>query len=684
MNRTRLTVALACAAALAAARPAAAQGGDAEAATHENEAASPQASFEERIGGAVLRQYQLGCLSHLSYLVGSQGVGLVVDPQRDVDHYLRDAQALGLSIRYVLLTHMHADFVAGHTELARRTGATILAGALSGAEFPHQATKDGDRVTIGAATLEVWHTPGHAPDHTSGLLHVPGAAAAPAYAFTGDSLFIGSVGRPDLREVPPAKLASQGFDTMQRFKALPDATKVLPAHGAGTLCGAHLSPDTVSTIGREKATNPFLREESRAAYVARVVHVQPVIPQYFRHNVQLNRQGPPVVAWSEDMPRPLPPAAAKAELEQGAWLVDLRDQRAYALGHVQGSVNVAVRGRLDTWTGIVVPWGARLVLVGSDGEVKEGAFRFKRIGYDQVAGYLAGGVEAWRAAGLAVRTTRLVSPEELAGLIAARREPLVIDVRTPEEYAEVRLGDYGNIPVTEAERLGVALDKDAPVLLACNSAYRSSMAVGLAERQGFKDVWNLDGGLDAWLAAGLPTVGSAPVCAAPPAPPAVVTGGPVAAPVPIVLPEPIDAEALALGLMDQPRAYAVLDVRPRWQFEEYHVPGARSVAPEAVADVVRELPAGVRPVVVDRDGTTAFAVAGAALARLGGEGARPLRVLLGGVARYHRAIELERGGPVVQERGQVSPVPATPVPAAPAPATPASPTAPVRRRSAGC
>lgn len=302
-----------------------------------------------------------------------------------------------------------------------------------------------------------------------------------------------------------------------------------------------------------------------------------------------------------------------------------------------------------------------------------------------MTGYLAGGVDAWRSAGLPVRTTRLVSPEELSGLIDARREPLVIDVRTPEEYAEVRLGDYGNIPVTEAERFGAALDKDAPVLLACNSAYRSSMAVGLAERQGFKDVWNLDGGLDAWLAAGLATVGSAPMCAAPPA---AATEEPVAAPAPIALPEPIDAETLALGLMDQPQAYAVLDVRPRWQFEEYHVPGARSVTPEAVAAEVRALPVGVRPVVVDRDGTTAFAVAGAALARLG-EGARPLRVLLGGVARYHRAIEFERGGPAVRERGPASPAPATPVPAAPAPAapapaTPASPTAPVRRRSAGC
>ncbi|MCA9319512.1 MAG: MBL fold metallo-hydrolase [Planctomycetes bacterium] len=658
---------------------------DAERATHGDEAVTPQLSFEERVGDFVIRQYQLGCLSQLTYLIGSGGEAVVVDPQRDVAHYLRDAEQLGLQIRYVLLTHTNADFVAGHTELAQRVGAKVLISGQSGSAFEHQALHDKDTLKLGDATLEFWATPGHTLDAMTTLVHVQGAGADPAYALTGDTLFIGGIGRPDLMggDVTPVVLAQHAFNSMQRLMTLPDATKVLPAHGAGSLCGAHLSPETVSTMGDQRATNPYLTTKSRAAFVSRVIAGLPVAPAYFRFNVALNRKGPPVVDWTEQLPVALTPEATKRAIEDGAWVVDLRDAAEYAAGHIPAAVNIAVRGRLDTWTGIAVPFDGRMILVGSDEEVREAAFRFRRIGLDGVAGYLVGGVDAWRATGAAVRTTELVAPLELASRIAKGSEPILVDVRTPDEYAELRIGDYANIPVIEWASFSQILDKSQPVLFVCNSAYRSSMAVGLAERQGFEKVANLAGGLDAWLAASLPVIGSAPICTAP-SPVADVRAmlGITSGTALMALPEVIEPSALARALMDQPQLYVVLDVRPKWQFDEYHVPGAVHVAPEDVVEILRAQAPAVRTVLVDRDGTIAFAVAGTALSALGTD-KHALHALVGGTSAYWQQIELARltdapDAVPAGSTGAAASMPKTP----PTPPTP-EPTSKARRK-AGC
>ena len=295
---------------------------DAESAAHADQAAVPQVSFEERIGDTVLRQYQLGCLSQLTYLLGSDGEAAVVDPQRDIQHYLDDAKALGLKVTKVFLTHTNADFVAGHTEMAARTGATIYIAANSESAFPHETLEDGEKVRLGQATLEFWATPGHTLDSMTILVHVPQSLVDPAWALTGDTLFIGGIGRPDLvgGETTPVVLAGKAFDTMARLRTLPDATKVLPAHGAGSLCGAHLSPDTVSTIGEEKRTNPYLAPMSRAKFVSRIVTGLPVAPAYFKENVRINREGPPVIERMPTMPTALSPTAAKALVDAGAWI----------------------------------------------------------------------------------------------------------------------------------------------------------------------------------------------------------------------------------------------------------------------------------------------------------------------------------------------------------------------------
>lgn len=638
---------------------------DAERAAHTDAASTPQVSFEQKGDGWTLRQYQLGCLSHLSYLITSDGVAAVIDPQRDVDHYVRDAAAAGAKIRHVLLTHPHADFVAGHTELAQREGAEIAVSELANAEFPHRALRDGDRITLGRVSLEAWSTPGHTPNATTFLVRVPGGASDPAFALTGDTLFVGSIGRPDLLDVPPALLAAQSFASIQRLKTLPDGTLVLPAHGAGSLCGAHLSPDTTSTIGRERATNPYLRIPSEASFVANVISHQPVAPQYFAFNVEMNRKGPPIVVPEHALPSTPDATTLRTLLDGGAWIVDVRDQQQYAAGHVEGAINVALRGRLDTWTGIVVPFAQQLLLVGSDDEVREGIFRLRRIGYDRIAGRLAVDPETWRRLGLVVRTSKLIQPKDLAAAMAAGKEPLIVDVRTADEFADLRLGDVGNIPVTESERFAKVLTKDAPVVMVCNSAYRSSMAVGLAERLGFRDVASLDGGLDAWLAAGLPTIGRMATVA--PAP-AAGTGTKLA------LPEPIDPAMLAKVLAEQPASYAVIDVRPPAQFAEWTIAGAKNVEPDALASHLDTLAADLRVVLVDRDGSHAFAIAGALMAK---QPARVLRVLHGGLQRYHR--ETVFGNmPAATARA--------PMPAAPTePAAPSAPTAPAaKKRSAGC
>jgi len=658
---------------------------DAERAAHGDEAATPQLSYERRVGEVTLRQYQLGCLSQLTYLVVSGGEALVVDPQRDVEHYVRDAQALGARIRYVALTHTNADFVAGHTELAARQGAQILISAASGSEFAHRGMREGESIQLGAAEVEFMATPGHTLDSMTLLVRVPGAEADPLWAMTGDALFIGSIGRPDLAQgtISPTTLGGKAFDTIQRYRALPDATVVLPAHGAGSLCGAHLSPDTTSTIGREKAENPYFQIASRSAFIARVVSGLPPAPQYFAHNVALNRKGPPVVDWTNDLPPALAPKQVQSAVEDGAWIVDLRDARTYSAAHVEGSINVAVRGRLDTWTGIAIPFEAPLVLVGSVEEVREAAFRFKRIGLDRVLGYLAADLEAARTAGLAIRSTELVSPGDLAERIARGTEPMLVDVRTSEEHAELAIGEYALIPLTDWKQFGDVLDRDEPVLFVCNSSYRSSMAVGLAERLGFRHVASLAGGLDAWLGAGLPVYGTASLCAGP----ICATGGaPADRSTAVVggsfeLPEPIEPAQLAALLQDQPQNYAVVDVRPAWQHREYHVPGAVNVDPRELVAYVKSLPKSARPILVDRDGTAAWALGGALSAVLSGDatysGPGLVRVLAGGTARFWREIEITGGAPTDVPSARAVPA-ATTIPA------PTSPKPETKKRSAGC
>ena len=334
--------------------------GDAEAVSHDDEAASIQLvkETEQKTADFVFRQYNLGVLSHYSYLVGSGGEAMIVDPARDISRYLKDAKDLGLKIKKVYLTHSHADFVAGHMELAKATGAEIIINAATEAKFPHKPVKDGDAVAFGNVRAVVMTTPGHTPDGTCMAVHYPASQPKPGILLTGDTLFIGSVGRPDLmgEGMTAATLAEMGYYSWKdKLSKLDDATRVFPAHGAGSLCGAHLSDKPVSTIGEQRRENVYLQHKDLLSYVMAVIDGLPDAPQYFKHNARMNHDGPPVVDWEKVMPMDMPAGEVSAQVQTGTWLIDVRATGTYASDQDKGANNIGIRGRCDTWTGIMIP-----------------------------------------------------------------------------------------------------------------------------------------------------------------------------------------------------------------------------------------------------------------------------------------------------------------------------------------
>ena len=330
---------------------------------------------QETLPNFVFRQYNLAVLSHYSYLVGSGGEAMIVDPDRDIAYYLKEAEALGLKITRVYLTHSHADFVAGHVELANAVGAKVFVNKDTGAKYAHQPVVDGDEIRFGDVRCVVITTPGHTPDGTCLAIHQPASAAQPRILLTGDTLFIGSVGRPDLMggTISAAELAEMLYHSWNdKLAKLPDDVKIYPAHGAGSLCGAHLSDEPVSTIGEQRKVNTYLQHKDLNSFIMAVIDGLPEAPQYFKHNAAMNHDGPPAVDWDK-LPAALAPAAVDAALKQGAIAVDTRDAGQFAKGHIPGAINIGIRGRFETWVGIMVPWGSsdhpRRPGRGSDGGV---------------------------------------------------------------------------------------------------------------------------------------------------------------------------------------------------------------------------------------------------------------------------------------------------------------------------
>jgi glyoxylase-like metal-dependent hydrolase (beta-lactamase superfamily II)/rhodanese-related sulfurtransferase len=451
----------------------------------------------------ILKQYYLGCLAHASYLVADEdaGVAAVVDPQRDVDEYVTDAEAVRCRIGHVLLTHLHADFLAGHLELRDRVGARIYLGARAEAEYAFTPLADGDNVELGRVRLVALETPGHSPESISILVYdLEADTEAPRAVLTGDTLFIGDVGRPDLRASlgwSAETLGSLLYDSLQeKILPLPDETLVYPAHGAGSLCGKNLSTDTVSTIGVQRRYNYALQPMKREEFVDVVTADQPDSPAYFTYDAVLNAKERPTLdqALAEGL-TPLSLGDVLRLVGEGAQLLDTRVSVDYEGAHLSGSVNIGLDGSFATWTGTLLSPDRPIVIVAAPDRVVEAATRLGRIGFDEIAGYLEGGMLAAEQRPDLIERTERITAAALAEQLVERDPPLVIDVRSENEAAEVFVQGSVNIPLSRLPERLDELPRDREIVVHCTSGYRSSTAASLLRREGFEQVADLVGGL---------------------------------------------------------------------------------------------------------------------------------------------------------------------------------------------
>jgi glyoxylase-like metal-dependent hydrolase (beta-lactamase superfamily II)/rhodanese-related sulfurtransferase len=463
----------------------------------------------------ILKQYYLGCLAHASYLLVDEGsrTALVVDPQRDVDQYVRDAQQLGATIRHVLLTHYHADFVAGHLELQKRTGARIGLGNAVKPEYPADLYADGERLEFQDLAIAVLHTPGHTPESVTYLVYDKRKDAKQPYAaLTGDTLFIGDVGRPDL-------LASIGFTSEQlgamlyhslhqKLLKLPDSTLIYPAHGAGSMCGKNLSNEKVSTLGQQRASNYALQPMSEADFIALVSAGQPEAPQYFVHDAILNRQNRETL--EDSLGKKLNPLGLEAALRlanSGATLLDVRDADEFAAGHLSGSLNIGLSGSFATWAGTMLPPKGPIVIVGRADQHAEAGMRLGRIGLDNLQGALAFDPSWAKTRPELVQRFERLEPRPFEAWIGSADRPQVLDIRTPAETNAGALPGATLIPLNQLPNRLAELDPKRPLAIVCRSGYRSSLAASLLQARGFQRLADLKGGMTAWDAAHSPAKG---------------------------------------------------------------------------------------------------------------------------------------------------------------------------------
>ena len=454
------------------------------------------------------KQFYLGCLAHASYLIGSKGEAAVVDPQRDVEIYLAEAEARGLAIRWVLETHVHADFVSGHRELAGRTGATIVFGRSAGAGFPHRAVADGEEIRLGDATLRILETPGHTPESISILVTDAATPHEPPKVLTGDTLFIGDVGRPDLagsRGFTSAEMAGMLYDSLHgKLLVLPDEVGVFPAHGAGSLCGRNISKETSSTIGEQRRFNYALQPMTKDAFVRMMTADLPPAPAYFSRDAEINRMGAgPLSA----LPKPVPLSAVDfaARVRAGAVVLDVRQATSFGTGHVAGSLNIGLGGEFASWAGSLIPAGTPIVLVAEDArEVGEAVLRLARVGHESVVGFLSGGLLAWDQAGMPVSKIPQIAVDELRRRLAEEPRLTLVDVRRPGEYRAGHVPSAVSAPLDGLARLASLFDPLRPTAVICAGGYRSSAAASALASRGFSAIHNVVGGTAAWQAAGYP------------------------------------------------------------------------------------------------------------------------------------------------------------------------------------
>ena len=462
----------------------------------------------------ILKQYYLGCLAHASYLLGDEASfsAIIVDPQRDIEQYLADAEKLGLQIRDVFLTHFHADFVAGHLELRDRCGATIRLGSRAKAEYAFVAMKDGDTLEFPGIRLKVLETPGHTIESISILaFDLEKSSAKPYAVLTGDTLFIGDVGRPDLRASlgwSANDLGAHLYDSLRnKLMTLPDETLVYPAHGAGSLCGKKLSSDTVSSLGDQRRLNYALQPMSKEEFIRLVTADQPDAPPYFTYDAILNTRERATLEHNlEQVLHPIDLDEVLRMGDAGVQILDVRDAAEYAKCHLAGSINIGLGGQYATWAGTVLDRNKPILIIAEPGREPEAALRLGRIGFDHVKGYLNGGMEALASRPDLVWPTDRLSAPMVAEELASANPPLLLDIRNPREWLAKHIAGSVNIPLNHIEERVAEIPCDRRIAVHCAGGYRSSIAASILHQYGITNLVEMAGGLAAWDAAKLPMV----------------------------------------------------------------------------------------------------------------------------------------------------------------------------------
>jgi hydroxyacylglutathione hydrolase len=456
-----------------------------------------------------IQQIYTKCLAQGAYYISSEGEVAIIDPLREVGDYLDMAKQEGANIKYVFETHFHADFVSGHLDLAQKTGAQIVYGQTAEPNFPAHIAKDGERFAVGKLQIEAIHTPGHTMESTCYLLY--DEQQKPIAIFTGDTLFLGDVGRPDLAQkaahLSQEELAGMLYDSLySKILPLPDDIVVYPAHGAGSACGKNMIDATQDTLGNQKKTNYALNQASKSAFVLAVTEGLTAPPAYFPLNVAMNKQGSQSVdAVLAQSAKALSAQAFENLLQsQKATVLDVRNADIFCKGFIPESINIGLGGEFAPWAGAILQdVQTPLLLVAEENQVDEAIIRLSRVGFDHVLGYLAGGVATWQKAGKPLSSIKRISAEDFAG---QKTDTAILDVRKQGEYEKQHLQHAKHLPLADIHAWSKNLDKTKPYTLHCQGGYRSMIATSFLQKQGFQNLQEIAGGFASLAKTNLPRI----------------------------------------------------------------------------------------------------------------------------------------------------------------------------------
>ena len=462
-----------------------------------------------------VQQFFVKGLAHSSYLLGGASTCAIIDPRRDIDIYLHAAADMGMKITHILETHLHADFISGHLDLAEATGAVIYAPKSAKCQFKHKAVKEGDTFKIEDMRIKVIETPGHTPEHISYVVTDASRGSEPAAVFCGDTLFVGDVGRPDLFPGIARELANKLYDSLHnKLMRLPDFCEVYPAHGAGSLCGRAMGAKRTSTIGYERKYNSALQISDREEFIRSLTTNMPAAPDHFSRCSAINGKGPATVRGLPQINPMSPSAFKKGSEKKGTFVLDIRSYEAFGGQHVPGSFHIDFGGNFSTFAGWILPPNQNILIVADSlAEAREAGVLLKRVGLDRAIGYLDGGMYAWAKEGFPANHVTQISADELSNIMAKGKELVLVDVRATGEFQARHIKGAVNIPAPDLRSRRETLKKSKPIALICNTGHRSSLAAALLKQHGFENVSNVAGGMTGYSAAGYSE--ACPICVAP-------------------------------------------------------------------------------------------------------------------------------------------------------------------------